>query len=279
MFPFFRVAICAAMNVWCIAHGTQLQAQDGTCDATLRSSGRQGVEQRAMHLVGGAGAPGLLDEAWESQAAALLRIEDKEKTGYIGRLTGRETRALVEVRQLYYAQQALGPPIDDSDLLRFLRARSFDPAKAARLLEESCSWWEKTRPDLIRPQEFKDLCEQVRPRPVALPTGSSRGTSDRAPPQSAARPQGEGFAHGRDRLGRPAVWFIFANHDPKRLAHTWRFALCLLEDAFGRLAEGREGAAVCFDLSGLAPRNVDVRFAIQVRTRWDAGVAGEGDER
>ena len=128
------------------------------------------------------------DENFRSAAARLLHHTEYEHSGFLGKLTRPEQKALEKVKSLCAAAGYQG--FEDRDCLRYLRAcgstfAGFNVDKAMQKISATVQW-RKTQPATPPPlSKFRELYER-----------------------------GECLPHGRDKAGRLTYFHFCRNHDP-----------------------------------------------------------------
>ncbi|KAL2161764.1 hypothetical protein VTH06DRAFT_7547 [Thermothelomyces fergusii] len=195
-----------------------------------------------------------LQEAW----AHLLRL-----CGVEAPAPGRR-RAPAVFRERLWAFVLADEP--DVLVLRFLRARKWDVARAVAMLVSAVAWRHERRLE----------ADVIRRGDGGGPDGDGGdGDGDGETPDDhgaallAQYRSGKAYVRGSDRDRRPVFVIRVRLHDPKRqpAEAMERFVLHTIETIRATLRYPREKACLVFDLTGFGLKNMDfhvVRFLVQV---------------
>lgn len=177
----------------------------------------------------------MADEKWQKEAHAILHLAGSDPSGYLGRLTEAEQKALDDIRaQVNGSNPNHG--MSDADLLRYLRAREFNLQKTFKMISASLAWIEKIKPASIPLEE----CRMVYDLGGALP-------------------------FGKDKVGRQAMWFFTKHHKPKEVCQAAiKNAFYMMTYCTQSLSPGQECFAVVFDLEGYGMKNADLTWCWNV---------------
>jgi len=166
-------------------------------------------------------------------------------SGYKGDLSPEQEKALQQIKEYLSEQlekgngklpELLANEDEDSMILRFLRARSFDVEKSAKLLTD-CLIWRR---------DFQGI-------------GVNQITKESIVNEY---PIGKCFYHGEDLEGRPIVYVRVRLHnkndsDPEEVQ---RICVFMFEEARKLLKPPVDRCSVLFDLSQFSYQNMDYSF-------------------
>eukprot|EP00048_Salpingoeca_helianthica_P014759 m.223380 g.223380 ORF g.223380 m.223380 type:complete len:521 (-) comp16245_c0_seq1:54-1616(-) len=215
-------------------HSTFLQLDVAGCEATLVSATKYGRDHcfeviianpRAVHAFAADSIPEA--EQWIAKLKAI-KVEEKMPEGFVGNLTPPQEQALAALKAKLGAD-ATG----DADLLRFLRASSFNPETANTLFVENLIWRKSFG---VEKMTVNYVARELRVQKLRLlPT--------------------------LDKRGRPIVVLRPAKHIPSESSplEVCKCLTYLMETAIKRMGAGVEAVTAIVDLQGMHPRNVDFR--------------------
>jgi len=144
------------------------------------------------------------------------------REGYLGNLTPEQEEALKEMKKNF-------PDVTDSNLLRFLRARDFNVAKAIDMLQKATLWRKEFGADDIKLENVRLIVEK-----------------------------GLSYTYGMDKLGRPVVVTNLKYHDPKQSTLLLQYHIYFIENLTKKMGDSLDSFTAIFNLEGFTTKNVDL---------------------